>query len=538
MDVQSYNLIDEPWVKVLTPAGEVREVSLLDALANARDYVSLAGESASQDFAVLRVLLSVVYRGFAFVPGNRSGNAKKWRQAWDDGLPVETIERYLDGYRDRFDLIDPERPFLQAPTLTNSKNAWKDPNVLVPDCPGFGAMYIRRDPTEPLGFAEAARWLIHCHAYDIAGIKTGATGDSRVKGGKGYPIGTGWAGWFAGLTIEGDNLLETILLNIVPTKDKAFLGTPAWERPVPGPAEASPAEIGEIGQLTLFTWPQRRIRLRVEGDRITGARVSNGDPVDYVHQLGVETMCAWRYSKPQTKKYKQDIYMPRAIDPDRALWRGITSLLPQPKQGTEALPSETLRHLAAVSLRGRAFRNRVFCVRAVGYEYGPQSASYARALEDTLTFRGILLDLEAIAIAQVNAAVTRTDAAVRALTRYADDLAVAAGGDRGVRSPKVRAEAFAAIDPLFRAWLRDLNGTPEELEAKLVSWTDEVRGLISDMGTDIVRTTPLSAWAGHEENGHLVDVGTADKWFRLNLRKALSDSLDASAAIANRKESR
>ena len=89
---------------------------------------------------------------------------------------------------------------------------------------------------ERLSFAEAARWVVHAHAYDTSGIKTGAVGDPRVKGGKVYPLGVAWAGTLGGVFVEGENLRETLLLNLVafdtdnlridPDEDR-----PAWRRP-------------------------------------------------------------------------------------------------------------------------------------------------------------------------------------------------------------------------------------------------------------------------------------------------------------------
>ena len=62
-----FNLLEEPWIRVLLPDCGVREVSLTDALLHARDYVDLAGELPTQDVAVLRLLLAVLHSVFARV---------------------------------------------------------------------------------------------------------------------------------------------------------------------------------------------------------------------------------------------------------------------------------------------------------------------------------------------------------------------------------------------------------------------------------------------------------------------------------------
>jgi CRISPR system Cascade subunit CasA len=87
-----------------------------------------------------------------------------------------------------------------------------------------------RDRLASVDAAEAAQAVVHCMAFDFSGIKPGADGDKRVKGGKGYPIGIGWCGWLGGTVIEGKNLRETLLLNYIPLRPGA--GTedrPLWE---------------------------------------------------------------------------------------------------------------------------------------------------------------------------------------------------------------------------------------------------------------------------------------------------------------------
>ena len=56
---------------------------------------------------------------------------------------------------------------------------------------------------ERISWAEAARWLVHVHAFDPSGIRSGAVGDPSVKGGKGYPIGPGWTGQVGVVIVEG-----------------------------------------------------------------------------------------------------------------------------------------------------------------------------------------------------------------------------------------------------------------------------------------------------------------------------------------------
>lgn len=68
-----FNLLMEPWVRVRLPDNTVQEVSLTDALVHAQEYMDLAGEMPTQDAAMLRLLLAVLFTVFSRV--NEVGGA-------------------------------------------------------------------------------------------------------------------------------------------------------------------------------------------------------------------------------------------------------------------------------------------------------------------------------------------------------------------------------------------------------------------------------------------------------------------------------
>ena len=61
-----FNLLDESWLSVvLDETGTTKEVSLREVFKNAHLYKDLAGDTKTQDFAVLRVLLAVLHTVFS-----------------------------------------------------------------------------------------------------------------------------------------------------------------------------------------------------------------------------------------------------------------------------------------------------------------------------------------------------------------------------------------------------------------------------------------------------------------------------------------
>ena len=204
---QRFNLLDEPWIRVTRLDGAPDEVSLLTLFREATDIAGIHGEIASQDVAILRLLLAICHRAM-----DGPEDLDTWREYWEEPehLGRDVID-YLERYRERFDLRDPDRPFFQVAGIHAASGKTSGLESLIADVPNGNPFFTTRmaQGLESIGWAEAARWLVHVHAFDPSGIRTGAVGDPQVKGGKGYPIGPGWTGQIGTVTVVGESLERT-----------------------------------------------------------------------------------------------------------------------------------------------------------------------------------------------------------------------------------------------------------------------------------------------------------------------------------------
>ena len=124
-----FNLLDEKWIRVRRPDCVVEEVSLKEVFHNAHRYEELAGETAAQDVAILRLLLAVLH--CVFSREDEHGNSeplvdmeeedqeeevfRRWQALWAlRNFPGDIINRYLEDWRERFWLFHEERPFWQV----------------------------------------------------------------------------------------------------------------------------------------------------------------------------------------------------------------------------------------------------------------------------------------------------------------------------------------------------------------------------------------------------------------------------------------
>lgn len=526
-----FSLLDEPWVLVRTGSHGAEEVSLRDLFRRASEIGEIVGDVPTQGFAILRLALAVLHRALG---GPRDERA--WDALWArEEPPVDVIDAYFDRYSERFDLFHPRAPFFQVAGLHTARNEFSGLEILIADVPPGHPYFTTRigRGIERITAAEAARWLVHLQAFDISGIKSGAVGDARVKGGRGYPIGTGWAGNLGGLYVAGENLWQTLVLNAIPYDQPslAVFGTrdrPAWEaEPPDGPSEDPDVVLRPYGPTDLYTWQSRRVLLKGDRDGVTGVVVANGDKLTPQNRWRFEPMTAWRRSEAQQKKLGQDlVYMPLAHVPARAMWRGLSSLLPlvAPRgkaDGGQRYVTASVVEWAARQLGAR----RKVTLRAIGMAYGTMNAKIDDIIDDRLFVSTAVLSPTDPAIPQtVIEAIEASEAAVSALRNLASNLVRAAGGSDSTLSDGARAraaeQAYAAFDVPFRRWLADLSPDVDSVEARS-DWYRQARRIVRRLGADLVNAAPPDAWVGRVVNNRRITTPEADGWFQAAVATAL-----------------
>lgn len=538
----SFNLIDVPWILVQRRDGPVEEVSLLDLFARAHELRGVVGEVPTQTFAITRLLLAILRRA---LDGPRT--IEDWARWWRaPTLPIDEVRTYLEHFRHRFDLLSPETPFYQVADLRTAKGEFSGLEKLIADVP-VGAPYFTTrlgSGIARISFAEAARWVVHCQAFDPSGIKSGALGDPRVKGGKGYPIGTGWAGMLGGILVEGQSLRETLLLHLIPDSELAdvdlMVDLPVWERPPDTAAQDDDVPVREglpekedprpSGPCDLYTWQSRRIRLFCDADGVYGVLIANGDRLTPQNRHPHEPMSAWRRSTAQEKKHGGTVYMPREHDPERSIWRGLEAILTEEtssRQGSGAAPfrrPEVLTWISTARDEGVLEERYQIRTRAIGMLYGSQSSTTAEIIDDAVSMPAQLLAEAGRELrATVLAAVVDAEEGADALGNLAANLATASGGDGASARDQARRLAYATLDRPYRRWLASLNVDTPALDERR-RWQHAACYLISRLGKQLVEQAGPGAWRGRRIDrgkGEVWDLNTAtaDSWFRNRLRR-------------------
>ncbi|WP_017569817.1 type I-E CRISPR-associated protein Cse1/CasA [Nocardiopsis halotolerans] len=545
----SFDLTRSPWIPVLRGDGVETELSLIEIFEQARHVRRLVGDVPTQDFALLRLLLAILHDAL-----DGPQEVEDWGDLWDAELPLDVLRSYLDAHRERFDLLHPSTPFLQVADLHTKKGDHSALDRMVADVPNGARFFsMRAHGAQSLGYAEAARWLVHTHAYDPSGIKSGAEGDPRVKGGKGYPQGVGWAGNLGGVYVEGDNLRETLLLNLV-AFDTANLDTdpdrdrPAWVHPpaTAAPLEGAQAATRPYGLRDLYTWQSRRLRLHHDEEGVHGVLLAYGDPLAPRNMQLREPMSAWRRSPAQEKKLREAIvYLPREHDPARAAWRGLGALVTgevrgadQRQEAADQVRPRILEWVARLTVDRYLKPGHLVRARLAGAVYGTQQSVIDEIVDDAVAMPVVILHRENQDLARTAVrAVTDAENAVTALGDLATALADAAGADGEGPRTTARDHGFGALDEPFRTWLCGLGRAEEEeaLEALLNDptypteqrriWQFTVRDVISRLGDELIGSASETAWEGRvidTKNGAFwLNTSSADLRFRRALRERL-----------------
>ena len=540
-----YNLLDEPWIPVRLVDGTIADVGLLELLRRTTDIADLACELPTQSITIQRLILAIAYR----VATPR--DTRDWVRQWEDGAPTEQMIEYLERWRDRFYLFGGRFPFMQVVDLRTAKDGVSGLEKLIADVPNGEQFFTTRHgrALACIPPSEAARWLVHAQAYDPSGIRSGAVGDSQVKGGKGYPIGPAWCGHLGLVWLKGKDLDETLVLNLIPASTAALRGVDSstewgacsWEDPDPETSVRGDYSLldsagtpRELSIPRLLTWHSRRIRLVGDSSGVTGVVLAQGDKLAPQEMRLYEPQSLWRYSTPQSKKFKTDVYMPRKYEAGRALWRNLPGTLPtvitvqgvdkQPKQ--EFLPSATLSfHYQLDNASIQTTYPKVMRIQAVGVTYGPQESTFEDIYSDELTVSVAVMRAEREDLsAEIDRQVRLTEEVARDVGTLAANLARAAGesGDGAGDGARDRAKElfFSAVDNDFRAWLTQVDGHESARDVGC-RWERTLRQHALGIQTELVRGASSSAIIGRNTSRGYMNVGIAENYFRAALNKRL-----------------
>lgn len=501
-----FNLLTEPWVRVRRPDNTVQEVSLTDALLHAQDYVDLAGEMPTQDAAVLRLLLAVLFTVFSRVdakgkpqPLAQSDDAlERWSELWQLGhFPAEPVRDYLEQWKDRFWLFHPTHPFWQVPTLSNGiEFDGKKLNGERAESGNKTPLFqnISKAECAVLTYAQAARWLIYQNGYDERG--------GRPKAGNKPRHGVSWLGQIGFVAVKGKNLYETLLRNMAFSTEQDALQEkqlPCWEREH-ARTEQSVEIVMPKNQAELLTLQSRRILLirSEEMPGVVGYEVLGGDYWDSENAFG-EQMTLWRRTSKENEKVT---YEPQQHEMGKQLWRELPAMLdPEGRKPGVLIWNQKLQSLRILS------KKEQIVISVVGIRYDDQGASVKDVYTDQLEMQlATLNNLGRKWTVRISREVQRCEETAKNIGTLCVELKLAGGLDynkvKGFKDKQkvtedARAQFYFAVDQPFRQWLQAIDPEQDDPDEAALRWQAQARNIAEKLGKQMVMEAGNAALKGH-----------------------------------------
>lgn len=518
MEQMEFNLLDEPWIRVMTDDCTVVERSLIQVLLNSHQYQRLAGELPTQDVALLRLLLAILQTVFYRVDPegdndpieDRRAAIRRWQALWNAGrFPEQPIRTYLETWKDRFWLFHPEHPFYQVPAAAvGTKFKASKLNGELSESAHKMRLFPLRDgeEKETLSYAEAARWLVTLIGFDDSASTKKETG-----------TGTGWLGDHVNVYAIGENLFETLMLNLVFPKDGRYVraeNIPAWEQPTMTTAKKREIPLPD-NQAELLTLQSRRLILSREENRVTGFSSTGGDFFGKEGRVNAfsEQMTLWRAGKTPKNAVQQ--FVPASVDPWRQMWRDFEVILGRREDTHIPGVVAWLTELRRKNVIPRKYVH----IASVGVTYDSKKGSIADIVSDHLDFQMSLLDTAGeLWILLVGGEIHLIDKVARALATLAEGLYLAQGGQLEGAGKKARQSQrdegmrllYAAVDLPFREWLAHIgtqHGDDENTRAQEQQrWRRIVFRIADNLGREMVRDAGTAAFTGRWVVNEMADT--------------------------------
>lgn len=312
----SFNLTHEPWIPVVKQNFQYQDVSLIELFENWGELRDIQAENPPTTLALYRFLLALlhhVYRG--------PRNEDHWEEIQEDDS--QKVIAYLKERQDLFDLLHPDRPFMQDPTLTlDMAGDIYQAYVLHGNNTSTVFCHEHQWSGNALPLPAAARLVLRLHLFDVGGRKTGSSISAGV-------IPTMDA---ANVLVRGKTLQETLLLNLMQYdgKEKPCVVTgkdlPAWERDNQPASERIPA-----GYIDYLTYRWRRVRLFVEGDQAVRVAFHAGDR--FPKNLS-PSMCECGIAYYSKNLKKPGEFFTVRLNLNRSLWRDSAAFLQSSDTGS------------------------------------------------------------------------------------------------------------------------------------------------------------------------------------------------------------
>lgn len=559
--MSSFNLLEEAWIAVITDGkAAVEQVSLIQLFQNAHKYKQLAGEIQMQNFAILRLLLAILHTVFSRFDADSKpypyltldARFKQleevdeddlddylddlmatWQELWQRNTLPNIVVDYLNCWHDRFYLFDDQHPFYQVteeellqrpikagrgknPTQVQPKNFNRTISESGNKIALFSPRFDEDDNKNRMSEAELARWLI---------LYQGVVGTGDKARYEDF-TGTNSKGWIydlGGVALRGDNLLETLLLNLALVHPEEGYRTamqkPCWEQS--GNEIVASLLIGyPVDNLAeLYTNWSRAVYIDPQPQAGEGFIINTVKLPEINHQdQFIEPMTLWRY---RTSGPNKDFRTPQKHQLNASFWRNFGTVFLN-QDATDKRPG-IIDWLYEIEQAATATN---VVIESYGMESDGNATSWLPVGEyfDTLDINEhVLVDIQDDGwVMRINDEAEKTqeiiDKTLRTFIREVQEIRNVE--DRGFVNNIIQ-QTYYEIDLPFRQWLRSLQ-VNQDKEKRIQEWRLNLRAIVRKQAEFLVQSAGHRDYKGISvEDKPFKNIATAynqfDYWLNKNL---------------------
>jgi CRISPR system Cascade subunit CasA len=287
----SFNLLDQPWIPVMTADFQVKEISLVELFQTWENLTEIQADNPPTTLALYRLLLAIIHRAYQ---GPR--NEDHWERIFEDN--GQKAIAYLNQWRDRFDLLHPDHPFMQDPALSQVK---LNPVYAVYAMSQADKEHVFCHEHDWSGYrislAQASQLLVRLQSVAFAGTLAAYPGfPNNNRSAVNTPTINA-----ANVLVRGSTLKQTVMFNLRQLEADNLTAIesdlPPWE--TANGYAGKPKKTVPSGRISYLTFPWRRLRLFLEDGETSQIAITMGNSFpDQVSPQQWEWGVAYREDKP------------------------------------------------------------------------------------------------------------------------------------------------------------------------------------------------------------------------------------------------
>jgi len=322
-----YNLIDENWIPVYYLDGTFKEISLQRVFKDAHLIETICAENAIVNMALSRFLLVFMYRFNAIT------NRKEWKDVFNKGqIDSLAIDKYLNKFRNCFDLCSEDKPFYQNKDIKKDKET----SITCLEYKGETSASIFDHRIKNSNYFMP----VNIAARNLITVQT----ISHSSGGNIFSV------IYSGLSvlIKGKNLFETLCFNSVPYSNdnliirNSDLDMPYWER------EGSDSNPELKGYLDYLTYQHKDMLLIpiIENERIVFKRLySQVKKAEYGYDKSTIDDPFMPIEKGINSKTRKEFKKYLKLDENKSIWMGSKAIFAEQTRPTCLVERENMRYV-------------------------------------------------------------------------------------------------------------------------------------------------------------------------------------------------